>query len=44
MYGGLNPYKVSGIPGAPSIIKLVTPDYGNTAADLPVTISIKSNN
>jgi hypothetical protein len=44
MYGGLNPYVPSGIPSAPSIIKLVTPDYGNTAAALPVTISIKSNN
>lgn len=44
MYGGLNPYIPSGIPGAPSIIKLLTPDYGNTAANLPVTISIKSNN
>lgn len=44
MYGGLNPYVPSGIPGAPSIIKLLTPDYGNTAAPLPVTISVKSNN
>lgn len=44
MYGGLNPYVPSGIPGAPSIFKLLTPDYGNTAAPLPVTISVKSNN
>lgn len=44
MYGGPNPYVPSGIPAAPAIIKLITPDYGNTAAPLPVTISIKSNN
>lgn len=42
MFGGANPYKLSGLPAIPSIYSLTT--GSSNATILPVTISVKSNN
>ena len=42
MFGGANPYKLSGLPAIPSIYSLSTAASNTTT--LPVTISVKSNN
>jgi hypothetical protein len=45
IYGGGNPYELSGISSAdyPAIIKLTTSDSGSSTTPLSVTISTKSN-
>jgi len=43
MYGGPNPYKISGMPAIPSIYYLSAPVSTNSNT-LPVVISVKSNN
>ena len=42
IFGGANPYKLSGLPAIPSIYSLTT--GSSNATILPVTISVKSNN
>ena len=41
MFGGLTPYKLSGIPPIPTIYELNVPAVGNT---LPVQVKARSNN
>jgi hypothetical protein len=43
IFGGVNPYQVSGLPAIPSVYLLNAPASNNTTT-LPVTISVKSNN
>lgn len=44
MFGGPDPYKVSGLPAIPSIFFYSGPSSGSDASGLPITIKIKSNN
>jgi len=44
MFGGLEPYVLSGIPPIPSIYSLTAPAIGEKNTGLPITIKIKSNN
>jgi hypothetical protein len=44
MFGGNDPYKVSGIPGIPTIYQLQAPANVPAGGNLPVTISTRSNN
>lgn len=44
MFGGSEPYVISGIPSIPSIIDVSMPTSGSQAGGLPVTIKIQSNN
>lgn len=44
MYGGLEPYVLSGIPPIPNIYSLTAPAIGEKNIGLPITIKIKSNN
>lgn len=43
MFGGANPYKLSGLPSVPSVYSLSAPANSNGDI-LPVVISVKSNN
>ena len=44
MFGGLDPYRLSGIPPMPSIFFFQAPSSGSASSGLPVNIKIKSNN
>lgn len=44
MFGGPEPYVLSGIPPIPSIYSLTAPAIGEKNTGLPITIKIKSNN
>lgn len=44
MFGGTDPYVLSGIPHIPNIYSFDAPGTGSTSAGLPVTIKVKSNN
>ncbi len=43
MFGGIDPYVLSGIPPIPAIYYFSAPSSASTATGLPVTIRIKSN-
>ena len=44
MYGGTDPYVLSGIPHIPNIYQFDGPTTGSTTAGLPITLKVKSNN
>lgn len=44
MFGGLDPYVLSGLPPIPSIFFFSAPSSGSAATGLPITIKVKSNN
>ena len=44
MYGGIDPYILSGLPAIPSIFFFSAPSSGSSATGLPITIKVKSNN
>ena len=44
MFGGINPYKLSGIPPVPSIYKLTAPGTVANGNPYTITVSIRSNN
>lgn len=44
IYGGIEPYVLSGIPPIPNIYLLTAPAIGEKNTGLPITIKIKSNN
>ncbi|TFB12795.1 hypothetical protein E3V33_04250 [Candidatus Marinimicrobia bacterium MT.SAG.4] len=44
MYGGTDPYVLSGIPHIPNIYQFDGPTTGSTTAGLPITMKVKSNN
>lgn len=44
MFGGIDPYKLSGIPAYPTIKSLMTSGSGSNTTPLNVTISTQSNN
>ena len=44
MFGGTNPYVLSGIPHIPNIYVFDAPGIGSTSAGLPITMKVKSNN
>jgi hypothetical protein len=43
-FGGLSPYKLSGLPAIPSIYDLTTSGVGSPAAGMPVQVKVKSHN
>lgn len=43
VFGGSNPYVLSGVPPLPVIYELNTSGYGNQTDGLPVTIKVRSN-
>ncbi|MBV6643995.1 MAG: hypothetical protein KI790_01020 [Cyclobacteriaceae bacterium] len=43
VFGGSNPYVLSGVPPLPIIYEISTPGFGNQQDGLPVTIKIRSN-
>ncbi|MFC2138715.1 hypothetical protein ACFLTE_11120, partial [Bacteroidota bacterium] len=43
MFGGIDPYVLSGIPPIPAIYYYSAPSSASTATGLPITIRIKSN-
>ena len=44
MFGGTDPYVLSGIPHIPNIYQFDGPTTGSTTAGLPITMKVKSNN
>jgi hypothetical protein len=44
MYGGANPYKLSGIPPIPAFYKLTAPSNNATGNPYTITFSVRSNN
>jgi hypothetical protein len=44
MYGGANPYQLSGLPDIPRITAFTAPATGSSNTGLPVSITIESNN
>ena len=44
MFGGTDPYVLSGIPHIPNIYVFDAPGTGSTSAGLPITLKVKSNN
>lgn len=44
MYGGSDPYVLSGVPAIPAIYFFSAPTSGSSGAGLPVHIKVKSNN
>lgn len=44
MYGGSNPYKLSGIPSIPTFYKLTAPDVITAGNPYNITFSVRSNN
>ncbi len=44
MYGGANPYKLSGIPSIPAFYKLTAPSNNATINPYTITFSVRSNN
>ena len=44
MFGGSNPYKLSGLPPIPVFTKFTKPGIGNDTTPLQTTISLESNN
>lgn len=44
MYGGANPYQLSGLPDIPRITAFTAPATGSSETGLPVSITIESNN
>jgi len=44
IYGGLNPYKLSGIPRVPAIYKLTAPSNTTSGNPYTITLSVRSNN
>lgn len=44
MYGGSNPYRLSGIPAIPAFYKLTAPSANASANPYTVTFSVKANN
>ncbi|MBL7851771.1 MAG: hypothetical protein JNN04_12785 [Cyclobacteriaceae bacterium] len=44
MFGGTEPYVLSGIPPIPTIYSLIAPSIGEKNTGLPIQIKVKSNN
>ena len=44
MFGGANPYKLSGIPSIPAFYKLTAPSNNATTNPYTITFSVRSNN
>ena len=44
IYGGANPYKLSGIPRIPAIYKLTAPSTTTSGNPYTITLSVRSNN
>jgi hypothetical protein len=44
IYGGANPYKLSGIPRIPAIYKLTAPSNTTSGNPYTITLSVRSNN
>jgi hypothetical protein len=44
IYGGANPYKLSGIPRIPAIYKLTAPSSTTSGNPYTITLSVRSNN
>jgi hypothetical protein len=44
VFGGSNPYVLSGLPAVPYIYEAIIPTSGSTTGGLPVQIKIRSNN
>ena len=44
IYGGTNPYKLSGIPSIPAFYKLTAPSNNATTNPYTITFSVRSNN
>lgn len=44
IYGGTNPYKLSGIPRIPAIYKLTAPSNTTSGNPYTITLSVRSNN
>ncbi len=44
IYGGTNPYKLSGIPRIPAIYKLTAPSSTTSGNPYTITLSVRSNN
>ena len=44
MFGGTNPYKLSGIPKIPAFYKLTAPSNTTSTNPYTVTFSVRSNN
>ena len=42
-FGGIRPYKLSGLPGIPVVYDFSTDGYGNADGKLPVTVKVKAN-